>query len=207
MQAQSAVDRALALRPDLPLAYLNAVLLALVQGHDPEAVEHGRMLLTTSPGNARAWATVGTALQFSGDLARARTHFERAYEMSPTGFDLMRRHVPVLLGHTLWAAGEQERARGLLEESRSLATAQIAAGNQGPFMRYNLAAIHATLGSDADALHWLEEAVATGWTDHLFLARDPLFASLRGLEPFERILANNRVTLERQRNGVAGDAG
>jgi eukaryotic-like serine/threonine-protein kinase len=202
-EAQAAVDRALALRPDLPLAYLNAVLLSLVQGRDAEAVEQGRMLLTTSPGNARAWATAGTALQFSGDLARARTHFERAYEMSPTGFDLMRRHVAVLLGHTLWAAGEQERARVLLEESRSLASAQIAAGNQGPFLRYNLAAIHATLGSEADAFRWLEEAVDAGWTDHLLLARDPLFASLRGLEPFERILASNRAAMKRQRDRVA----
>jgi eukaryotic-like serine/threonine-protein kinase len=201
-EAQAAVDRALALRPDMPLVYLNAVLLSLVQGRDAEAVQHGRMLVTTSPGNARAWATAGTALQFSGDLPAARARFERAYQISPTGFDLMRRHVPVLLAHTLWTAGDRERARLLLEESRSFANEQIARGNQGPFLRYNLAAIEATLGRYPEALDWLDRAVAAGWTDHLLLARDPLFAGLHGDERFDRILARNQATMDSQRDRV-----
>jgi eukaryotic-like serine/threonine-protein kinase len=201
-EAQAAVDRALALRPDLPLAYLNAVLLALVQGADAEAVQHGRMLVTTSPGNARAWATAGTALQLAGDDPGARAHFERAYEISPAGFDLMRRLVPVLLAHSLRGDGQTERARALLEEARSHARDQIAAGNQGPFLRYNLAAIAAILGQDHEALAWLEQAVAAGWTDHLLLARDPLFASLHGHEEFERIMAGNRAVMDRQRERV-----
>jgi eukaryotic-like serine/threonine-protein kinase len=201
-EARAAIDRALTSQPDLPLAYLNAILLSLAKGRDAQAVEYARMLVTTSPGNARAWASAGTALQFAGDAAEARSHFERAYEISPEGFDLLRRYIPVLLGHARWAAGEPLGARALLEEFRIFAGNQMSAGNQGPFLRYNLAAVHVMLGSEAEALQWLEEAVAAGWTDHLLLSRDPLFVSLHGHEQFQRILAGNAATMDSQRHRV-----
>jgi serine/threonine protein kinase/Tfp pilus assembly protein PilF len=201
-EAQATVDRALALQPDLPLAHLNAVLLYLVQPSDAKAIQQGRTLLTTSPGNARAWATAGTTFQFAGELVEARAHFERAYEISPTSFDLLWRSVAVLLGHALWRAGEQARARELLEEFEARAHRQIASGNEGPFLRYNLAAVQAIQGNDREALRWLREAVARGRKEYLFLSRDPLFENLRGDPRFQRIVAGNRAEIERQRARV-----
>lgn len=201
-EAESAVAEALSLQPDLPIAHLNAVLLRLVQGRDDEAVAQGARLLTTSPGNARAWATAGTAYQFSGDLARARDHYERAYEISSTSFDLLWRPVTVLLAHTLWIAGERGRAMDLLEEYQALARQQVDAGNEGPFVRYNLAAVHSILGRQEEALRWLADAVDRGRKEHLFLARDPLFDNVRSEPGFRRIVAENVAEMDRQRRRV-----
>jgi TolB-like protein/Flp pilus assembly protein TadD len=205
-EAHAAVEQALALQPALPLAHLNAILLHLVRGSDADAMEQGRLLITTSPGNARAWASAGTASQFGGDPERARWHFERAYEISPASFDLLWRSVAVLLGHELWSTGELERAERLLSEFEGLAHEQIAAGNQGPFLRYNLAAVHAIRGNHEAAIRRLDEAVSRGRTEHLFLMRDPLFTSLHGHPDFDGIVARNRAEMERQRTRVVQEA-
>jgi eukaryotic-like serine/threonine-protein kinase len=201
-EAGEAVARALDLEPALPLAHMNALLLHLVAERDEDAVRHGALLTTTSPGNARAWASAGTALQFGGETEAARMHFERALELSPTSFDLLWRSSRVLLAHALVAAGEVERADGLLEEFRAFALDRIAGGNEGPFLRYNLAGLHAIRGERDEAFGWLAEAVARGKKEHLFLARDPLLESLRGDPRFAEILARNRAEMERQRAGV-----
>jgi len=198
----AAVERALTLQPDLPLAYHNAILLSLVQANDAAALEHARMLIATSPGNARAWATAGTVFQFSGDLAGARAHFERAHEISPTGFDLLWRSARVLLAHALWHTGERETAERLLDDFLAFAHDQIDRGNEGPFLPYNLAAVHAMRGDRAEAHAWLQEAVSRGRKEHLFLARDPLFETLREDPSFQRVLAANRVEIDRQRARV-----
>ncbi len=201
-EAHAAVKQALALEPALPLAHLNAILLHLVRKSDADAIEQGRLLITTSPGNARAWASAGTASQFAGDRQQALRHFERAYEISPTSFDLLGRSVAVLLGHALRSAGELDRAEQLLSEFEGLAREQIAAGNQGPFLRYNLAGVHAIRGNHEEALRRLDEAVSRGRTEHLFLMRDPLFASLHGHPDFDAILARNSTEIARQRTRV-----
>jgi eukaryotic-like serine/threonine-protein kinase len=204
-QAGSAVDRALTIQPDLPLAYHNAILLHLVQDNDEEAREHARMLVATSPGNARAWATAGTVLQFGGDLPSARSHFERAHEISATGFDLLWRSTRVLLAHTLWHAGEREAATVLLDQFLGFAGDQIDRGNAGPFIPYNLAAVHAIRGNRAEAVSWLREAVRQGRKEYLFLSRDPLFEQIRDEPAFRQIIAANRAEIERQRARVVGE--
>jgi eukaryotic-like serine/threonine-protein kinase len=193
---------ALALQPDLPLAHLNAILLHLVEGEYGRAVEQGRLLLVTSPGNARAWATAGTAYQFAGNVPGARAHLGRAYEISPSSFDLLWRSVRILLAHTLLAEGEVERAEALLDDFTRFALEQIEGGNEGPFLPYNLAAVHALRGDPGGALEWLEEAVRLGRKEYLFLSRDPLFVSLHRDPRFQRLVERNRAEMARQRDRV-----
>jgi eukaryotic-like serine/threonine-protein kinase len=201
-EARDAVEQALALQPDLPLAHLNAILLHLVEGEYGRAVEQGRLLLVTSPGNARAWATAGTAYQFAGNVPGARAHLGRAYEISPSSFDLLWRSVRILLAHTLLAEGEVERAEALLDDFTRFALEQIEGGNEGPFLPYNLAAVHALRGDPGGALEWLEEAVRLGRKEYLFLSRDPLFVSLHRDPRFQRLVERNRAEMARQRDRV-----
>jgi hypothetical protein len=116
------------------------------------------------------------------------------------------RHVAVQLGFTLWETGEQERARRIFAEFERFAERELALGNEDPELRYSLAALHAIQGNATQAFRWLDEMLAAGWSDYLFLARDPLLVNLHGDERFERIVARNRAEIERQRARVEREA-
>jgi tetratricopeptide (TPR) repeat protein len=130
-QAEQALAQALALQPDLPFAQRGAVELSLQEGKYSQAVAQSRKLVEANPTDATALTAAGNAHLFAGNLEQARDRFERAYAISPEAQHLGR-FVRVLLGYTLWKAGQRERAQKLFEEYRTVAQGELAKGSESP---------------------------------------------------------------------------
>ena len=92
--------------------------------------------------------------------------------------------------------------QGLLGEFETFARAEIDRGGESPRPRYGLATVHAIRGERSEAMWWLREAVAMGWRYEWLLARDPLLDGLRDEPEFQRLLAEVRAEIERQRRVV-----
>jgi TolB-like protein/DNA-binding SARP family transcriptional activator/predicted Zn-dependent protease len=201
-RAQETYELLLALEPDNRPGLRTGVLLAIFLEPDPAvAVARAEELLSHEPDHPGSSAAAATAWLFSGEYAEAKRHLERAYQAAPR-MTLWGRYVAVQLGFTLWKTGEKDRARRMFADFERYALAEIAAGNEDRELRYSLAVLHAVQGNTSEAYHWLDEMVATGWTDYLLLSRDPLLEDLHGDERFEGIVARNRAEIERQRARV-----
>ena len=201
-QAEEMLGRALALQPDLPQAQMDAIRLALARGNDAEARERSERLVSQNAEDAGARLTAGEAYVFSGDYRRARELFQEAYAMAPQIRWEWGHSAPVLLGYTLWRAGEREKAQSLFADFEVFAHDELKRGNEAPDLHHSLAAVHAIRGERQEALRWLREAIASGWMNERHLARDPLLESLREEPEFQRMLAQMRAELERQRSVV-----
>ena len=197
-ESDGVLNQALALHADVPQVRRQAIWTYLLQGRPALAVEQARQLTPGNPTDPAAWMVAGEAYLSSGDLPRARKHFERAYAISHTTADLGG-YVPVALGFTLWKAGERARARRLFDEYRAFARHQLAKKSRFFAVTYGLAAVNAIEGDKADAYQWLEQVTDVGWQDYFFLLRDPLFETLRGDERFHEILARNKEAVDRMR--------
>jgi tetratricopeptide (TPR) repeat protein len=179
----------------------DAALLPLLQGRDEEAMARSLELASRFPAYAGSWMIAGDAHLLAGDLQRAREYYARAYEISPEGYYPVYtfRSNPVTLGYTLWQAGQREAARALFQEFEAFARREISRGVEYSGFHYSLAALHAIQGDKPEAYRWLAEAIELGWSDHIFLSRDPLFENLWDDVEFQRILARKRGDLERER--------
>jgi TolB-like protein/DNA-binding SARP family transcriptional activator/Tfp pilus assembly protein PilF len=179
----------------------DAAVLPLFQGRYEEAKARSRRLVTRFPTYAGSWMLAGDAHLFSGDIQQASENYARAYDISPWGYYPVYpvRLNPVTLGFTLWKTGKREEAEALFREVQELAGREIPRGMDVPALRYNLAAVYAIQGEKAEALRWLEEAVELGWSDHIWLSRDPLFENLRDDDRFLRLVERNRQRMAVQR--------
>jgi TolB-like protein len=101
--------------------------------------------------------------------------------------------------YALRKRGESARSNVLVAEAERYARERIAAGNDTPVQRVELAAV-AALGGEADAaMEWLERAFEAGYRDYGFLERDPIFRPLGTNAHFVRVLDRMRRDVEAQR--------
>jgi Tfp pilus assembly protein PilF len=202
--AAQLLQQAMAVQPELPSAKRNLAWLALLQVRHAEAAAHA-LRFTTGVPDASASLVAGRVFLHTGDLARAQESFERA---AATGWDALDLYgaAPVLLGYTLWVRGERAAADSIFAEYRGAAQREIARGSESGALRQALAAVHAVRGERAEAIRLLREAQHHGWTDFYLARQDPLLRSLQADEEFQRIMAENRAELERQRARLAEPA-
>jgi TolB-like protein/Tfp pilus assembly protein PilF len=196
--AEKALQAARALRPDYPHIQLAAVHIQLLAGRATEAVETAEQSAEAHPNITAMTAYAGEAHLFAGHSESARPYLEGALAMSTLARGFAH-YVPVLLGFSHWREGERVVAEELFGQFEAFAREEIRRGSEAPGPRYSLAAVHATRGDHAEALHWLKEAVAAGWLHHGLIIRDPLLANLRGNPEFQRVIAGVAAELDRQR--------
>jgi eukaryotic-like serine/threonine-protein kinase len=101
--------------------------------------------------------------------------------------------------YALQQRGESARAKALAAEAERYAHERIAAGDDTPVQRVELAGSAALRGDTAAALEWLERAFEAGYRDYGFLERDPIFRPLAGDARFVRVLDRTRADVQAQR--------
>ena len=101
--------------------------------------------------------------------------------------------------YALQKRGESARSKVLAAEAERYARERIAAGDDTPAQRVELAAAMALRGEAGAALEWLERAFEAGYRDYGFLERDPIFRPLRSHAGFMSVLARMRRDVEAQR--------
>jgi hypothetical protein len=101
--------------------------------------------------------------------------------------------------YVLQTRGESRRAASLAAEAERYARERIAAGDDTPVQRVELAAAAALRRETDPALEWLERAFEGGYRDYGSLERDPIFRPLGTHARFAGLLDRMRRDVEAQR--------
>ena len=180
-EARAALDDSIRISP-APQAFSNLGVAHYLLGRFPEAAASFQRAVDLAPKNYRWQVYLGDALsQIPAESARARAAYETALplvtaELAVNPADAVS---VVLLGRCLAMTGAPERAwteirRGVAlapDDSEVLETAAAAA---------------MVLGKKAEALEWLQKAVANGY-GLVEIQHDPVFAPLRGEPAFQNL--------------------
>ncbi|MFZ0784199.1 MAG: protein kinase [Candidatus Acidiferrales bacterium] len=159
-RAVGAVDRAFALEPELPEAFVARARIAYALGNYAEAAEQARKAIARKSDCEGSWDILGRALFASDRWQEAADLAEKAVER--TGDDY---NVFVPYGNVLAALGRDEAARALGERERAVLEQQIEWVPEDTRARILLACRHATSGRRAQATQELEKVLALGPAD------------------------------------------
>jgi serine/threonine protein kinase/tetratricopeptide (TPR) repeat protein len=181
--AIASMRRALALDPlsQIIQAWLGYMLT--VARHPAEAVEHLERVVKFDPTFGRSYMYLGFAYLSTGEPDKAVRVLERGRTLTdPT--------------EVLWAAfiGYAYARAGRVDDARAIAArleAESAARYVSP---YHVAMIHAGLGDESAALHWLEQAFAIRHSWLMRLWADPSFDGMRGRPAFDALLQRTGFT-------------
>ncbi len=184
--AAEALRRALALRPGDPIAASNLGLALLWTEHPREAVSSLEIATRNAPNDFQVWAAYGDALSESGAKTEAARAYERAVAL---GRDALRLNPADVAAHSV--LGATLARSGRLEEGAKELQAALALDDRHPNVLADAATVAALRGQTGETLSWIRRAVAAGYCREV-IARQPEFASLRGLPEFQAIIAAPR---------------
>lgn len=185
-EAVESIERAYAIDPLSDFMLCNVAITLHYAGRPGRAIDLLRPAIVRSPGDARLYLLLGTALLDAGQLPEARRTLERARETGPS--------ISILAGSlvgVLAALGDAEGARHRLREFEALTEA----GNGSAF---EVACGYHSLGDDEIALEWLERSFAARslYMTHLHL--EPRLRRLRATPRFEELVKRVGVAPRRE---------
>jgi len=156
----AAVNRAFALDPGLPEAFVARARILYAQGNYDEAVENARMAIARKSDCESSWDMLGRALFASDRWQEAADLVERALEANGDDYNV---YVPY--GNALRALGREEAARTLLARALTVFQQQVDLVPEDTRARILLACTCAQLGRQTKAVQELEKVLALGSTD------------------------------------------
>jgi TolB-like protein/Flp pilus assembly protein TadD len=182
---------------------LTLMQLDLLRGRTEAAREQALSALRKFAGQPEPELWASEVLLWAGDLDGARPVLEAARPDAVPAWG--QRTVRTYQAFLLWERGEREAGARLFAEAVSANEAFIESGADFPTVPLEMAAIHAVQGNTELAYDWLEQVLDAGLRMPRTLAVDPMFASLRGQERFERIVERMALDVERRRANVERD--
>ncbi len=219
----AACERALKLEPQLADALVARARLLYVQKKYDEAILLARQAIERKPDVPGAYNVIGRCYFASDRFQEAAALVERAVEANGDDYNmyiplmlaqdrlgqaeaarsLRQRHVRVL-EQQLELVPEDVRARILLacnhaafkDEAAGIRELQVAVAlrpNDSNVL-YNAACVYGLFERKREALETIEKAIAAGYSNMDWLARDPDLACLRDDPEFQRLLAEGRAT-------------
>jgi tetratricopeptide (TPR) repeat protein len=200
-EAESAIDRALALSPGHLIATGHRAACLYHRGDFAAARD---VVDGVAPKNQSYWHQylAGHARLRLGDAEGAAAAAER---MVVTGEEA-RSHGHGL--HALVAARRGDRAGALRAIEEVVATKKSFGHYHHD--QYDIACVHALLGASGEALHWLRRVAANGYACAPFFALDPFLQPLHGDAAFAAFLDEVRregARLERRHADLADGSG
>ena len=183
-EARTALDDSIRIRP-VPLAYSNLGVAHYLLGHFSEAAASFQRAVDLAPKDSRWRIYLGDALsQIPDQAGRARAAYEAALplvtsELSVNPTDALN---VVLLGRCLARTGAPEKAWSEIRRG-------VALGPEDEDVLETAAAAAMVLGKKAEALAWLQKAVAHGY-GLVEIQRDPDFTPLRGDPAFLKLASS-----------------
>ena len=179
--------------------------LAFLAGSENAADARVRRAHVVSPENTELQVAVaGYAFLMQAPDAEAR--ITELFAQSPAAATfLLPETFRTLHAYHLFKRGDTARATALWDEAMGAARKELEAGNEGPDVPLEMAAIYAVKRDHDEALRWIDEAYKAGDRHFREIRRDPFFAALRSDREFVRILqrmednvAEMRLTRGRQ---------
>jgi len=172
MEAITAARRIL---PSSPMFHSTAGLLLHFMRRHSEAISLCEEAMSLHPAFARGYVMLGFACEADGQMDRAITAFETAWELEEQATVL------AALGHAYGVAGDFAKARATLQHLARIA-------RTGFVSRYFFALVHAGLGNKDAALCDLESAFEErcDWLIHAGV--EPRWDTLRNSDRFQRLM-------------------
>ncbi|HEV3253550.1 MAG TPA: protein kinase [Candidatus Acidoferrales bacterium] len=216
-KAIAAVNRAFALDPQLPEAFVARARICYAQGKYDEAAEYARTAIAHKPDCESSWDMLGRALFTSDHWQEAADLVERALEANGDDYNvyspysnalsalgrtqaartLAERYLTVLEQQVEWVP-EDSRARIILActyarlDRRSEATQELekvlASGSTDPHTIYNAACVYGLLQMKREALNTLKRAAQAGYSEWDLASRDPDLTCLHEEPEFKSLL-------------------
>jgi tetratricopeptide (TPR) repeat protein len=217
----AACDRATALAPDLPEVLVAHARILYAEKKYDQAVLLVQRAIERKPDCEGSWSTLGRAYFASGRHEEAAALTERAIEANGDDYNTyipyfnalevlgrkkdaahVRERVTKVLRQQLELVPEDVRARILLanhlagsnegsdESIRHLQTAVALRPNDGNTL-YNAACTYGLLGKKAEALETLRKAIAAGYGNLNWAAKDSDLDCLHGDPEFQKLVGRN----------------
>jgi len=178
------------------LAQMAGVRLQLVlaviewrKGESKAALDRLRATVAAYPQNTEAQMTF-TEMAVIGGAPEAAERLDRSIKNGfGAGHALYTPYTPRTGRAFLFTrAGDHARAQPLIDAALAATREAIASGDRSFMPLLENAALYLMRGDRAAALEALDAGERAGWKDALFLARDPLLASLKGEPTFVQIM-------------------
>jgi serine/threonine-protein kinase len=196
-EARAALDDSIRISP-VPVAYSNLGVTHYLLGRFPEAAASFQRAVDLAPKNSRWHIYLGDALsQIPGQASRARAAYEAALPLVTADLTVNPADSVsiVLLGRCLARTGAPEKAWSEIRRGVALAP-----NNENVLEPAAAAAM--ILGKKAEALEWLQKAVARGY-GLVEIQHDPDFAPLRDEPEFKKLwLSTTAATPSTSKAGV-----
>ena len=196
-------NKALELQPDLSDAHTDLVGMYIEQGRYDQAIAQSQKALSVAPDAVLALNSAAYAEFVSGNFAKAREHYEKTMEIStpeiPSAGGVW---FTTRLAYIYWKTGEKEKARKILSQRLEADQKSLAQGSDWWRIPYDVAAVNAIRGDEAEAYVWLQRAIDAGWRRYRMASADPLFENLHNDGQFKKMMADVKVMVDEMRRRV-----
>ena len=187
--ADSLIEKAIQLKPDLLVAYARGAWSATLQDKPDKALDYAKKMVHLDSNSIMSLRALWDAYLFKKDFKNALKYYEKEEEkMKKTGeIRISQIH---RVGYLMWNIGKRDEARKHFDHQISTLKEALRLGRESQGYYYDLAATHAFLGQEVTALQYLREYEKTGFNAGVeyFIMVDPLFESLRSNKEFRKIV-------------------
>ena len=201
--ALRAVQKARDMQPDNVNSVVYLIYLGIMRGDLRVAREQAELAHPGVLDDLLVRSALADLALFAGDAAAARRYVEAADTLQTSfvlaGFGHSGRSMHAL---ALRLTGERARSDARFEQILQLNRKAERDGADTSVMHYENACAHAAQGRRDVALRSLRKAVDAGWLGARFAARDPFLASLRGDPEFQRLLAEMKTRVAKERSAA-----
>lgn len=167
------------LAPAFARVQMMLYVLDLFEGHVDRAVSRADAVVAAQPQNEEV-KFFRADLAFLLDAPDLEKWLAPLMERGASNSLWVAETVRMRYAYALARSGDMMKAAALIDEAERIAREKIAAGNETPSLRVDLAAAAAMRKDSNSAVEWLERAVDEGYRDYDFIQRDPLFRSYLG---------------------------
>ncbi len=179
--------------------------LELLEGQADKAVLRTKEALARNPRNEEVRVHLAD-MAFLADAPDLESYIEPLMERSAATSITVAETIRLRYAYVLARRGELAKAAAQGAEAEKVARDRIAAGNQGPGLKIELAAAAVLRKDRQTALDWLERAVEGGYREYAQIERDPILAELLSEPRYRQAIDRMRRDVDAQR-ARAGERG
>ncbi len=185
------LHKAIRLQPDVMEPILLSSWLLEVQGKIDEKLLFIDSIYLVFPGSNACISELAYTYAGLGEFGKAEQYYAQVID-TLNQEDRIPLKFAHRLGYVFWNLGQKTRAIEYFKSQLHYCEESLASGEGYQTVEYDLAAVHAFLGHEKEALDYLDRYAAKGFTYglHDYIERDPLFEQLYDNDMFRQIIKN-----------------
>ena len=198
-RARAVLEKAIEFWPEYPFAHYSVASMFLLEGRTTEARDRIQQMLAASGNDPDGLILAGHAEAALGDFPAARRYLEQGL---PGASDWFKAQGELLLAYIIGRSGETDHTRALVHDAARRFEKRSGDHPNKPDEYIEWARARLMQGDREAGLRLLEEGVQKGWRYVGDYPNDPILNSLRGEPRYERLMAQVKADIDRQRARV-----